>query len=101
MLKDNTLVNKLLLQAATEHKKEFKACVFSQTWSNTALWYKNAAGCDVITTADTILIYHPKGPAMVYYECDRLAYKVEKPNKKFFEDLSHQNIKDENIYEED
>lgn len=99
MLKDNNLVNKLLLKAVTENNKEFKACIFSQTWPNTALGYKGAAGCDVITTADTIVIYHPEGPAMVYYECDRLAYKVEKPNNKFFEDLSHATLKDENIYE--
>ena len=100
MLKDMRLVNRLLNQAQCKYNKPFKHCIFSQTWPNTALGYKHSAGCDVITTADTIVIYCPEGPAMVYYESELLAYKVERPNKKFFEDLSHQALKDENIYEE-
>lgn len=41
------------------------------------------AGCDVITTADTIVIHTVNGPAYVYYASDKLAYKVENPNAKF------------------
>lgn len=98
MLKDYTLVNKLVLEAQTKYKKEFTYSIFSQTWPSTALGY-DMPGCDAITMADTIVVYNLDGPALVYYESERLAYEVKNPNKKFFEDLARQNLSNKNIYE--
>ena len=98
MLKDARLVNSLKAAAEKKYNKPFKTTIFSQTWPNTGLGY-GPLGCDVLSTADTIVVYNTDGPAMVYYESSRLAYQVEKPNKKFFEDLSHQTLSNENIYE--
>ncbi len=98
MLKNANLVNKLVAKAEAKHGKPFTYTVFSQTWPTTALGY-DMPGCDCITTADTIVIYNLDGPAMVYYESERLAYEVNNPNQKFFEDLARQNLSNKNIYE--
>lgn len=99
MLKNNLLLKTLLNQAEKEYNKKFQYCIFPQVWPNTGLGY-SLVGCDVLTAADTIVLFCNEGPALVYYESDKLAYKVEKPNKQFFIDICQKSLYNQNIYEE-
>lgn len=94
-----TLANKLRNEIAERDGKNFDITMFKQTWPSSALGYEWMAGCDVITTADTIVIHTVNGPAYVYYASDKLAYKVENPNAKFYEDIKCHTLENKNIYE--
>lgn len=72
MLKNNLLLKTLLNQAEREYNKKFQYCIFPQVWPNTGLGY-SLVGCDVLMAADTIVLFCNEGPALIYYESDKLS----------------------------
>lgn len=59
--------------------------LFSQTWSSTALGFGGLGG-QAITNAYTTVVRGPRGDYCVYFG-GRKAYRIERPNRVFLEDL--------------
>lgn len=59
--------------------------MFSQTWGSTALGFGGIGGA-AMTDAYTVIIKH-NNEFCVYF-AGRFAYKIVKPNKRFFEDIT-------------
>jgi len=61
--------------------------MFSQEWSSTAMGFGGLGG-QAITSAYTVIIQSERGCGFCVYFGGRFAYRIEKPNQKFFEDVS-------------
>lgn len=60
--------------------------MFTQTWSSTALGFGGVGG-QAITGAYTIVLESEQGCGFCVYFGGRLAYHIQKPNQKFFDDI--------------
>ena len=60
--------------------------VFPQTWASTALGFGGIGG-QAITTANTIIICNGLTNVYTVFFRGRFAYKIENPNKTFYEDM--------------
>lgn len=67
--------------------------VFPQLWSSTALGFGGIGG-QAMTTAYTTIFYDSISfkAAAVYFDSE-LAYIIDNPNKNFWADVSHHNMK--------
>lgn len=65
--------------------EEVEVVSFPQAWGSTALGFGGIGGA-AVTTAQTTVIIGPAGDAAVYFG-KRIAYYIEVPNAKFWEDL--------------
>ena len=67
--------------------------MFPQLWGSTALGFGGVGG-QAMTTAYTIVIQSEQGFGCCVYFNGRLAYRVEKPNVEFFEDMHKSRMAD-------
>lgn len=67
--------------------------MFSQTWSSTALGFGGIGG-QAFTSAYVIVLESTQGAGYCVYFGGRFAYRIEKPNKLFFEDIMSKRMAD-------
>lgn len=67
--------------------------MFPQTWGSTALGHGGIGGASV-TTAYTIVLHCGYTSEYLVYFGGRMAYKLVKPNQRFWTDLTEQNLAD-------
>ena len=60
--------------------------MFPQTWGSTALGFGGIGG-QAITPAYTIILESEQGAGFCVYFGGRFAYRIERPNKVFMEDI--------------
>lgn len=65
--------------------------IFPQCWSSTALGFDGIGG-QAMTTAYTSVFYDINQNIYIVYFGERIAYCVENPTDKFFEDLKNKNL---------
>lgn len=65
---------------------EMDVHMFPQTWGSTALGFGGIGGA-AMTTAYTVIVRGPQGDYAVYFS-GRLAYHIENPERRFFEDIA-------------
>lgn len=63
--------------------------MFPQMWGSTALGFGGIGG-QAITTAYTVILQHDQSSTYAVYFSGQFAYKVTRPNDKFFEDATKQ-----------
>lgn len=77
--------------------------MFPQTWGSTALGFGGMGGA-AITTAYTVILHSNKGRDYCVYFNGRFAYRIAKPNEKFYEDMRNRrmaSVKDaQKLYED-
>ena len=61
--------------------------MFTQTWSSTALGFGGIGG-QAMTPSYTIVLESEQGSGFCVYFGGRFAYRIEKPNQSFFEDVA-------------
>ena len=71
--------------------KEFDIYMFEQTWGSTALGFSGMGGSKMTTETTFVLIPQYYDYAYVYFGSE-FAYKVEKINENFKEDLLKHNM---------
>lgn len=78
-----------------EYKRhpEFEFYVFPQTWGSTSLGFGGFGGQAITEAYTVVMIDRVSGIAGVFFN-ERLAYAIEKPNEKFYEDLHNFNMKE-------
>lgn len=64
--------------------------MFEQSWGSTALGFGGIGGA-AISSAYTIIIWNGLSDYVVYFN-GRPAYRVNDPNRKFFEDIAARNM---------
>lgn len=64
--------------------------MFEQVWSSTALGFGGVGG-QAITSAYTVVVEGPCADFCVYFG-GRLAYRIERPNQRFMNDLRDQRM---------
>jgi len=74
----------------TEYNLTVKA-MFPQVWSSTALGFGGIGG-QAITTAYTTVVESDIDSSCCVYFGGQFAYRIERPNTQFFEDLSKQQM---------
>lgn len=67
--------------------------MFPQTWSSTAMGLGGYGGA-AITTANTIVLESLQGAGACVYFGGRFAYRIQRPNKKFYSDVSSRDMTD-------
>lgn len=67
--------------------------MFPQTWGSTALGFGGIGGASMTTAYTVILSSHQTGEYLVYFG-GRFAYKINKPNESFTEDMRTANMDD-------
>ena len=67
--------------------------MFPQLWGSTALGFEGIGG-HAMTTAYTIVIQSEHGLGCCVYFSGRLAYRIERPNVEFFEDMRNSRMAD-------
>ncbi len=67
---------------------ELEVFSFPQSWGSTALGFGGMGGCAVTTAQTTVVMARARFMCALVYFGNRLAYKVETPNERFWEDLS-------------
>lgn len=65
--------------------------MFTQTWSSTALGFGGVGG-QAFTSAYTIVLESEHGVGFCVYFGGKFAYRVERPNEKFFDDLNNRRM---------
>lgn len=65
--------------------------VFTQTWGSTALGFGGIGG-QAFTSAFTIVLRSNQESGYCVYFNGRFAYKIERPNRQFFEDMHNFNM---------
>lgn len=65
--------------------------VFLQAWGSTALGFGGIGG-QAITTAYTIILRSDQADGYCVYFNGRFAYKIDRPNRQFFEDMHNFNM---------
>jgi hypothetical protein len=65
--------------------------VFPQDWSSTALGFGGMGG-QAITGAYTVIIESKQACGFCVYFGGRFAYRIEKPNEKFFDDIANRQM---------
>jgi hypothetical protein len=68
------------------------AYMFPQTWGSTALGFGGIGGA-AMTTAYTIIVQNDQTDQYAVYFGGRHAYSVDRPNGKFFDDVTSQRMK--------
>jgi len=74
----------------TEYNLTVKA-MFPQVWSSTALGFGGIGG-QAITTAYTTVVESDIDASCCVYFGGQFAYRIERPNEQFFEDLMKQQM---------
>jgi hypothetical protein len=74
----------------TEYNLTVKA-MFPQVWSSTALGFGGIGGA-AITTAYTTVVESDIDASCCVYFGGQFAYRIERPNEQFFEDLMKQQM---------
>ena len=74
----------------TEYNLTVKA-MFPQVWSSTAMGFGGIGG-QAITTAYTIVVESDIDASCCVYFGGQFAYRIERPNEQFFEDLMKQQM---------
>ena len=94
MMVDANLMNKIKANYKSTHPdKQIYSIIFPQTWPTNGLG-NTVCGCDVITTADTVILFQENdGPVAVYFNSANMAYEVQNPNTKFWDDVNRRNLK--------
>lgn len=69
---------------------EVEVTMFTQVWGSTALGFGGIGGA-AMTTAYTVVVQGPNGDCAVYFN-GRLAYHVEDPSPRFYEDLANRSM---------
>lgn len=69
------------------------SAMFTQTWGSTALGFGGIGGSAMTTSYVVVLQSHLTGEYLVYFG-SRFAYKLVRPNRKFFEDIAASNMAD-------
>jgi hypothetical protein len=70
--------------------------MFPQTWSSTALGFGGIGG-QAFTSAYVCVIESTLVGGYAVYFCGRLAYVINRPNEKFWEDISLHRVVDANL----
>jgi hypothetical protein len=74
---------------------------FPQTWGSTALGFGGLGGSAMTNAVTVVITSHMSSEAVVYFG-GRFAYKIEKYNSKFIQDISNHRMasrQDHNAYE--
>ena len=74
----------------TEYNLTVKV-MFPQVWSSTAMGFGGIGG-QAITTAYTIVVESDIDTSCCVYFGGQFAYRIERPNEQFFEDLMNQQM---------
>ena len=69
----------------------YSVTMFEQTWASTALGFGGIGG-QALTGAYTVIIDNLYTAEYSVYFGGRFAYKVDNPNKTFFEDIANQDM---------
>lgn len=69
----------------------YSVTMFEQTWGSTALGFGGVGG-QALTGAYTVIIDNQYTTEYSVYFGGRFAYKVENPNRVFFEDMFNQDM---------
>jgi hypothetical protein len=67
--------------------------MFSQTWSSTALGFGGLGG-QAVTPAYTVVLESTHGMGYCVYFGGRFAYRIERPNDNFFNDINRQRMRE-------
>ena len=68
--------------------EDFDIFMFEQTWGSTALGFGGMGGQAITAATTFVLIPYDEDCAFVYFGYG-FAYRVDKPNKRFKEDILH------------
>lgn len=68
--------------------------MFPQTWGSTALGFGGVGG-QSFTTAYTVVISNQEFNEFCVYFGGRFAYRIDNPNRQFFEDVANQGLKEQ------
>ena len=97
---DKETIDKLVEQMKKDYnRQDIKSIVFQEWWASSATGYVGMISQDVITLADTLIVYCPDGIARVYFGGDILAYEIKNPNDVFWKDVKNKTMKDTSQYQ--
>lgn len=70
---------------------EMSVIMFPQSWGSTALGFGGMGG-SAITDAYTVIVRHPNRREVCVYFNGEFAYRIERPNQKFRDDMARQQM---------
>jgi hypothetical protein len=97
-----TKEDKRIIKSRKHTEDDITVVMFPQAWGSTTLGFGGIGG-QATTTAYTIVLKSQQEAGYCVYFGGRFAYRIKKPNKKFFEDLHSQymsKVTEANNYEQ-
>ena len=87
----NEIKNELDDGSSKKYYPEFEMTMFMQTWGSTALGFGGIGGQAMTSAYTTIVSEVYSGWVGVFFG-ESLAYKINNPNQKFYEDVRDNNM---------